>query len=172
MLIFGIPGILIVRLRQLKLQENSKLHRCLQISNRLRIFAIIDTSRHGVYRRANRASRYPCSALFSTHNRDWLDAACFSRIDIAMQANSRSRLAIVHSTRTGPLQRLRCRYRSVIRRREMPRGDEPLEDIASEVLFANGRVEIRNLVVDPGEASVRDPAFTGLRDDGRGTRAP
>ena len=35
----------------------------------------------------------------------------------------------------------------------MPRGDEPLGEIATEVLFENDRVKIWNLVVDPGEAS-------------------
>ena len=35
----------------------------------------------------------------------------------------------------------------------MPRGDEPLGDIASVVLFENERVKIWNLVVEPGEAS-------------------
>ena len=35
----------------------------------------------------------------------------------------------------------------------MARGNEPLGDIASTVLFENDRVKIWNLVVDPGEAS-------------------
>ena len=35
----------------------------------------------------------------------------------------------------------------------MARGDEPLGDIATTVLFENERVKIWNLVVDPGEAS-------------------
>ena len=35
----------------------------------------------------------------------------------------------------------------------MPRGNEPLGDIASVVLFENDRVKVWNLVVDPGEAS-------------------
>ena len=35
----------------------------------------------------------------------------------------------------------------------MPRGNEPLGDIASVVLFENDRVKIWNLIVDPGEAS-------------------
>ena len=35
----------------------------------------------------------------------------------------------------------------------MPRGDEPLGDIASVVLFENDEVKIWNLVVDPGETS-------------------
>ena len=35
----------------------------------------------------------------------------------------------------------------------MPRGNEPLGDIASEVLFENDKVKIWNLIVEPGEAS-------------------
>ncbi len=35
----------------------------------------------------------------------------------------------------------------------MPRGNEPLGDIASKVLFENDRVKIWNLIVDPGEHS-------------------
>ena len=35
----------------------------------------------------------------------------------------------------------------------MPRGDEPLGDIASVVLFENEKVKIWNLIVEPGEAS-------------------
>ena len=35
----------------------------------------------------------------------------------------------------------------------MPRGDEPLGDIATTVLFENDKVKIWNLVVDPGQAS-------------------
>ncbi len=35
----------------------------------------------------------------------------------------------------------------------MPRGDEPLGEIASRVLFENDRVKIWNLIVEPGEAS-------------------
>ena len=35
----------------------------------------------------------------------------------------------------------------------MPRGNEPLGDIASEVLFENDKVKIWNLIVKPGEAS-------------------
>ena len=35
----------------------------------------------------------------------------------------------------------------------MPRGNEPLGDIASVVLFENERVKIWNLIVPPGEAS-------------------
>ncbi len=35
----------------------------------------------------------------------------------------------------------------------MPRGDQPLGDIASVVLFENERVKIWNLIVEPGEAS-------------------
>ena len=35
----------------------------------------------------------------------------------------------------------------------MPRGNEPLGDIATEVMFENDRVKIWNLVVDPGQAS-------------------
>ncbi len=35
----------------------------------------------------------------------------------------------------------------------MPRGDAPLGDIASRVLFENDRVKIWNLIVEPGEAS-------------------
>ena len=35
----------------------------------------------------------------------------------------------------------------------MPRGDEPLGDIASVVLFENDKVKVWNLVVEPGEAS-------------------
>ena len=35
----------------------------------------------------------------------------------------------------------------------MPRGNEPLGDIASVVLFENERVKIWNLIVEPGEAS-------------------
>ena len=35
----------------------------------------------------------------------------------------------------------------------MPRGNEPLGDIASVVLFENERVKIWNLIVEPGETS-------------------
>ena len=35
----------------------------------------------------------------------------------------------------------------------MPRGNEPLGDIATDVLFENDNVKIWNLVVKPGEAS-------------------
>lgn len=35
----------------------------------------------------------------------------------------------------------------------MPRGDAPLGDVASEVLFENDKVKIWNLIVDPGESS-------------------
>ena len=35
----------------------------------------------------------------------------------------------------------------------MPRGNEPLGDIASVVLFENERVKVWNLIVGPGEAS-------------------
>ncbi len=35
----------------------------------------------------------------------------------------------------------------------MARGDEPLGDVATEVLFENDRVKIWSLVVDPGESS-------------------
>ena len=35
----------------------------------------------------------------------------------------------------------------------MPRGNEPLGDIASKVLFENDRVKIWNLIVEPGKAS-------------------
>ena len=35
----------------------------------------------------------------------------------------------------------------------MPRGNEPLGDVASTVLFENESVKIWNLVVDPGESS-------------------
>lgn len=35
----------------------------------------------------------------------------------------------------------------------MPRGNDPLGDIASVVLFENERVKIWNLIVEPGEAS-------------------
>ncbi len=35
----------------------------------------------------------------------------------------------------------------------MPRGKEPLGDIASVVLFENERVKIWNLIVEPGQAS-------------------
>ena len=35
----------------------------------------------------------------------------------------------------------------------MPRGNEPLGDIASVVQFENERVKIWNLIVEPGEAS-------------------
>ena len=35
----------------------------------------------------------------------------------------------------------------------MPRGDEPLGDIASVVLFENDKVKIWNLIVEPGESS-------------------
>ena len=35
----------------------------------------------------------------------------------------------------------------------MPRGNEPLGDIATEVLFENDKVRVWNLVVEPGEAS-------------------
>ena len=35
----------------------------------------------------------------------------------------------------------------------MPRGNEPLGDIATDVLFENDNVKIWNLVVNPGETS-------------------
>ena len=35
----------------------------------------------------------------------------------------------------------------------MPRGNEPLGDIATEVLFENDRVKIWSLIVEPGQAS-------------------
>jgi quercetin dioxygenase-like cupin family protein len=35
----------------------------------------------------------------------------------------------------------------------MPRGDAPLGEIATDVLFENDAVKIWNLVVDPGESS-------------------
>lgn len=35
----------------------------------------------------------------------------------------------------------------------MPRSNEPLGEIASEVLFENDKVKVWNLVVEPGEAS-------------------
>ena len=35
----------------------------------------------------------------------------------------------------------------------MARGNEPLGDIATKVLFENEKVKVWNLVVDPGEAS-------------------
>ena len=35
----------------------------------------------------------------------------------------------------------------------MPRGSEPLGDIASVVLYENERVKVWNLIVEPGEAS-------------------
>ena len=35
----------------------------------------------------------------------------------------------------------------------MPRGNEPLGDIATEVLFENRRVKIWSLIVEPGQAS-------------------
>ena len=35
----------------------------------------------------------------------------------------------------------------------MARGDEPLGEIATTVLFENDRVKIWNLIVEPGEAS-------------------
>ena len=35
----------------------------------------------------------------------------------------------------------------------MPRGNAPLGDIASEVIFENDRVKIWNLIVEPGKAS-------------------
>ena len=35
----------------------------------------------------------------------------------------------------------------------MSRGDEPLGDVASVVLFENERVKIWNLIVEPGQAS-------------------
>ncbi len=35
----------------------------------------------------------------------------------------------------------------------MPRGDGPLGDIASVVLFENENVKVWNLIVDPGESS-------------------
>ena len=35
----------------------------------------------------------------------------------------------------------------------MPRGNEPLGDIASQVLFENDKVKIWNLIVEPGESS-------------------
>ena len=34
----------------------------------------------------------------------------------------------------------------------MPRGNEPLGDIATKVLFENDKVKIWNLIVEPGEA--------------------
>ena len=35
----------------------------------------------------------------------------------------------------------------------MPRGNEPLGEIATDVLFENDKVKIWNLIVEPGEAS-------------------
>ena len=35
----------------------------------------------------------------------------------------------------------------------MPRGNEPLGEIATTVLFENDKVKIWNLIVEPGEAS-------------------
>ena len=35
----------------------------------------------------------------------------------------------------------------------MPRGDAPLGDIATDVLFENDKVKIWNLIVNPGESS-------------------
>ena len=35
----------------------------------------------------------------------------------------------------------------------MPRGNEPLGDIATNVLFENDNVKIWNLIVEPGQAS-------------------
>ena len=35
----------------------------------------------------------------------------------------------------------------------MPRGNEPLGDIATKVIFENDKVRIWNLIVGPGEAS-------------------
>lgn len=35
----------------------------------------------------------------------------------------------------------------------MPRDNEPLGDIATEVLFENERVKIWSLIVEPGQAS-------------------
>ncbi len=35
----------------------------------------------------------------------------------------------------------------------MPRGNEPLGDIATKVVFENDRVKIWNLIVEPGQAS-------------------
>lgn len=35
----------------------------------------------------------------------------------------------------------------------MPRGDAPLGDIATTVLFENDKVKIWNLIVEPGESS-------------------
>ena len=35
----------------------------------------------------------------------------------------------------------------------MPRGNEPLGEIATDVLFENDRVKIWNLIVNPGESS-------------------
>ena len=35
----------------------------------------------------------------------------------------------------------------------MPRGNEPLGDIASVVLYENEKVKVWNLIVDPGESS-------------------
>lgn len=35
----------------------------------------------------------------------------------------------------------------------MPRGNEPLGDIASHVVFENDHVKIWNLIVDPGQSS-------------------
>ena len=35
----------------------------------------------------------------------------------------------------------------------MPRGDAPLGEIATDVLFENDAVKIWNLIVDPGESS-------------------
>ena len=33
----------------------------------------------------------------------------------------------------------------------MPRGDEPLGEVATDVLFENDKVKIWNLIVNPGE---------------------
>ncbi|MCH7800119.1 MAG: hypothetical protein IIC24_01115 [Chloroflexi bacterium] len=35
----------------------------------------------------------------------------------------------------------------------MPRGDEPLGEVATDVLFENDKVKIWNLIVNPGESS-------------------
>ena len=40
-----------------------------------------------------------------------------------------------------------------VRRRTIPRGNEPLGDMATEVLFENERVKIWRLIVEPGQAS-------------------
>jgi hypothetical protein len=54
-----------------------------------------------VFVRALIGTACTCGVLFPTHNHDWLAAASFSRIDIAMLANSGNGLAIIYYTGTG-----------------------------------------------------------------------